>query len=220
MIDYRKKIILLAKKVKKILDGSPGCHDWQHTERVLRNAKIIAVKEKKVDRLVVELAALLHDICRPEEFKSKGKVCHANLGAEKAVEMLKDTGFTDEKIIKDVSECVRRHRYRANTSPRTLEEKIVFDADKLDSLGAIGIGRAFHFAGWIGAGIHNLKESALQSESYSAEDTAYREYLVKLRDIHKRMLTKTGRKIAVQRHKFMEKYFKRLNKEVFGKSFP
>ena len=104
--------------------------------------------------------------------------------------------------------CVKRHRYRSSDLPVTLEEKIVYDADKLDSVGAIGIGRAFLFAGRSGAKVHNTKEDALNSESYSEEDTAYREYLVKLRHIPaKNDDKKTVKKIAKRTCCLYEKLF-------------
>ncbi|HOK04922.1 MAG TPA: hypothetical protein PLN24_06695, partial [Victivallales bacterium] len=99
---------------------------------------------------------------------------------------------------------------------QSIEEKIVYDADKLDSLGAIGIGRAFHFAGRIGARLHNTEQEALSSNSYTKEDTAYREYLIKMRHIPEKMLTKTGKKIALKRLKFMKLFFEKLNKEFSG----
>ena len=98
-------------------------------------------------------------------------------------------------------------------APQNLIEKIVYDADKLDSIGAVGVGRAFHFAGRIGAKLHNTSEAALNSEAYSEEDSAYREYLVKLRSVPERMLTVTGRKLAEDRSAFMHEFFRRMNEE-------
>jgi uncharacterized protein len=86
----------------------------------------------------------------------------------------------------------------------------------LDSIGAIGIGRSFHFAGRTGARVHNRAEEALASDSYSREDSAYREYLVKLRKIRERMLTDAGRQLAEKRHAFMVAFFEELNEECFG----
>jgi uncharacterized protein len=97
-----------------------------------------------------------------------------------------------------------------------LEEQIIYDADKLDSIGAVGIGRAFHFAGREGAKLHNSAEAALNSAAYSREDSAYREYLVKLRHIPERMLTVAGRELAIERAAFMDQFFQRLNHEIFG----
>ena len=91
---------------------------------------------------------------------------------------------------------------------------IVFDADKLDSLGAAGIGRAFLFAGRENARLHNTAAEALAAEAYSKEDTAYREYLVKLRYLPRKMRSEAGRKIAVERAAFMADFFERLDKET------
>ncbi|HCE43126.1 MAG TPA: phosphohydrolase [Lentisphaeria bacterium] len=213
---YSKKLKKLSDAVRKRLESAPGCHDWEHTRRVLHNARIIAAGEKNADIHVVEAAAVLHDIARPEELKSKGKVCHAVIGSEIAVKFLRKCEFRNEDFIRKVCNCVKTHRYRGGHSPSLIEEKIVYDADKLDSIGAVGVGRAFHFAGRIGAKLHNTEEDALGSDSYSSEDSAYREYLVKLRHIHGKLLTKTGRKIAKQRSDFMHEFFSQLNREVYG----
>lgn len=214
---YSEKLKKLASKVRKRLESAPGCHDWSHTFRVLHNARIIAAGEKKADIQVVETAAILHDVARPEELKSKGKLCHAEIGSEIAEKYLRKCEFRNEEFIRKVCNCVKTHRYRSSGghSPFHIEEKIIYDADKLDSLGAVGVGRAFHFAGRIGARLHNTEKEALGSKSYSSEDSAYREYLVKLRHIHGKMLTKTGRKIASQRSDFMHKFFSQLNAEVY-----
>jgi uncharacterized protein len=214
---YSEKLRKLSNAVRKRLESAPGCHDWTHTWRVLHNARIIASGEKKADIRVVEAAAVLHDIARPEELKSKGKLCHALIGSEISEKYLRDCGFRGDEFIKNVCNCVKTHRYRGRggRTPSSIEEKIVYDADKLDSLGAVGVGRAFHFAGRIGAKLHNTEEEALGSKSYSPDDSAYREYLVKLRHIHGKMLTKTGRKIARQRSDFMHKFFNQMNAEVF-----
>ena len=202
-------------EVARILLASPACHDWEHTCRVRKNALEIA-EEEGADLLVVELAALLHDIGRPAELADCGKTDHAVLGANMVPGILRSFGAQDAQFVSRVAECVRTHRYRKRSPegmPVSLEAKCVFDADKLDSIGAIGIGRAFHFAGRIGAKVHNSAEQALASPSYSREDSAYREYLVKLRHIIGNMLTGTGRRMAQSRHDFMLAFFDELNRE-------
>ena len=109
---------------------------------------------------------------------------------------------------------MRSHRYRDEVEPTTLEAKIVFDADKLDSLGAVGLGRAFLFAGHCGARLHNTEAEALNSPAYSREDTAYREYLVKLRKLPAAMLTEPGRAEGTRRLRFMRRFFDRLDAEI------
>lgn len=214
--EYEKNFETLTEHVKYHMTSAPGCHDFEHVQRVLHNARILLKDEKDANKNIVELAALLHDIARPEEMESKGRLCHAEHGAKMAAPILKECGFRDENLIKTVSECIRKHRYRGTEKPETLEEKIVFDADKLDSIGAVGIGRAFHFAGRFGAKLHNSKEDALASKAYSKEDSAYREYLVKLKDVPGRMLTTPGKKIAEKRAAFMKDFFDELNSEVYN----
>ena len=112
--------------------------------------------------------------------------------------------------------CIECHRFRKNKPPISIEAKILFDADKLDSIGAIGIGRAFSFAGGVGARLHIKDIDITKTKEYSVDDCAYREFLVKLIKLKDRMLTKEGKRIAKERHNFMVEFFDRLNKEVDG----
>ncbi len=115
-----------------------------------------------------------------------------------------------------VAHCIRAHRFRGRHEPKTLEARVLFDADKLDSIGAIGIGRAYLFAGEVGAKLHNPEADPERTRPYTEEDTAYREYRVKLCRIRDRMLTPEGRRLAAERQAFMEEFFRRLNREVAG----
>jgi len=207
---------LVFERARRELGDAPGCHDFAHTLRVLKNAERIAAKEPDCDPEAVRFGALLHDVARPEELASGGKLCHAALGADKARHILEEEGCEDAAFVNHVSEIVRTHRYRGNLKPATLEACIVYDADKLDSLGAFGVARAFHFAGRIGACLHNSEEVALASESYSSQDSAYREYLVKLRGLPDHLLTDPARRFAADRAAFMRAFFDRLNEEQEG----
>jgi len=203
----------IFEQVGILLKNSDGCHDFDHTLRVLNNARMLAEEENCSDseKYLIDLAALLHDCARPEEFASEGKVCHARLGAEKAAKILRELGCTDDDLIETVADAIRCHRYRGMDRPRTKVACILHDADKLDSIGATGIGRAFHYAGKLGARLHNTEMEALNSSEYSREDTAYREYLVKLRHIQERMTTDSGRRHAKDRSAFMHEFFRRMN---------
>ena len=215
-MSYQKTFERLSKKVCEILKKSPRCHDWEHTLRVLNNAKMIAKKEKKCDMRIIEIGALFHDIARADELAIKGKICHATKGAKLTEEILREDGL-NEDLIGKVVKCVRRHRFRGNEFPASIEEKIIYDADKLDSLGAVGLGRAFLFAGRIGAKVHNTPEEAVNSKAYSENDTAYREFLVKLKYLPSKMMTASGKKIAQKRLQYMEDFFNKLDAEVLGK---
>jgi uncharacterized protein len=195
-------------------DGEGGCHGPDHAGRVYRTALYIGrLMGARLD--VLGAAALLHDIGRPYEKENQGKVCHAEKGAELAREILQDFPFEAE-IIEDIVHCIETHRYRGEKIPSSLEAKILYDADKLDCIGAIGIGRAFLFAGQVGAKLHNSEVDLASTQSYSTEDTAYREFKVKLSKVKDRLLTPEGRRLAQERHAFMEIFFERLEREVNG----
>ena len=198
--------------VKKSLLCSESSHDLDHTSRVCRNADKLLAELPEADADVVRLAALLHDVARPEE-KGNSRVCHAKRGAEKAEKILKELNV-EASLAQRIVAAVRTHRYRDNNVPASLEAQIVYDADKLDSLGAVGIGRAFLFAGKFGARLHNTEKEALTHRAYSKEDTAYREYLVKLRKLPDAMLTAPGKRMALERIGFMQEFFDRLNEET------
>jgi uncharacterized protein len=214
-----ERLARLAEIVETKLANASGCHDWGHTERVLKNAIAIAAEDsdgRNADMALVAAAALLHDIARPEEFESNGAVCHAELGSEIAPGVAREAGFDDSDFLERLSSCVLRHRYRGKHGPpATIEEKIVFDADKLDSLGAIGVARAIHFSGKIGSKLHNTEREALQSSAYGEGDSALREYLVKMRFIPDRMTTEAGKRLADERLEFTKVFFEQLDRETF-----
>jgi len=191
-----------------------GSHDWDHTERVLRLCLRIGKKEN-ADLEVLELAALLHDTGRGAEDESNGKICHGRAGAALARKLLERQGL-EPGLIREVVHCIRTHRFRKRAVPKTLEAKILFDADKLDSIGAVGVGRAFLFAGEVGARFHDPRIDVRRTKPYTREDTAYREFLVKLGRVGKRVFTREGKRIADERHRFMVEFFDRLNKESDG----
>ena len=160
-------------------------------------------------------AALLHDIGRKEESQSRGGICHAQRGAELAAPLLRDLAYADEDIVA-ICHCIRAHRFRGGEKPESLEARILFDADKLDSIGAIGIGRAFLFAGQIGARLHNPELNPSSTLPYSLEDTAYREFRVKMSKVRHQMLTSVGLQLAEQRHAFLKIFFDQLTRETSG----
>lgn len=206
-----EKITAIAKEH---FEGARSSHRWDHTLRVCRLSRHIAEKEG-ADPEIVQPAALLHDIARSKEDRSKGSLCHAEEGAKMAGEILKDLGMSQQQV-EAVVHCIESHRYRDERQPETLEAKVLFDADKLDSIGAVGIARAFLFAGETGARLHDKDVDPRRTRPYTLEDTAYREYLVKLRWIKDRVLTPTGKKMAEDRHHFMVDFFERLNQEYDG----
>jgi uncharacterized protein len=191
-----------------------GSHGPDHSERVFQTAMAIG-RKMAADLTIIAPAALLHDIGRNRESRSQGGVCHAIHGAELAEPILRELGYGVEEIAA-ISHCIQTHRFRSAVSPASLEAEILFDADKLDSIGAIGIGRAFLFAGQIGARLHNADIDPATTDSYSTEDTAYREFQVKMSRVRNQLLTPIGRQLARRRHEFMEIFFAELNREIYG----
>jgi uncharacterized protein len=133
-----------------------------------------------------------------------------------ARKILKAHGI-EKETMEGIIHCIQTHRFRKRAVPISKEAKILFDADKLDSIGAVGIGRAFLFAGEVGARLHNKDINLRKTKPYTKEDTAYREYLIKLRKIKDRIFTKEGKRIARERHRFMVNFFERLNGETDGR---
>ena len=172
-------------------------------------------RAEKADLEVLEIAAYLHDIGRPYEDQSRGMVCHAEKGADIAQEWLAKYLIRDEQKA-NIIHCIRSHRFRGNHHPQTLEAKVLFDADKLDAIGAVGIARAFLFAGEVGAKLHNPDIVPEDTKPYTEDDTGYREYKLKLSRIKDRMLTSEGRHMALERHAFMEIFFQRFSEEYKG----
>lgn len=189
-------------------------HDWEHTERVYRLCMHIG-RVEGADLEVLAIAAYLHDIGRAIQDTSKGTLCHAEQGARIAEEILEKHSMPPEKK-ENIIHCIISHRYRNSHHPQTLEAKVLFDADKLDAIGAVGIARAYLFAGEVGAMLHNPDIDPLVAKPYSRDDTGYREYMVKLSRIKGRMLTPEGRHMAQERHAFMEEFFSRFLKEFEG----
>ena len=120
---------------------------------------------------------------------------------------------TIKKItIKKIVHCIVCHRFRNNHIPETIEAKIIYDSDKLDSIGAVGIGRAFWFSGDIKSRIYTGNEKRLakvnKNYSYTKEDSALLEYEVKLKFIKNKLFTKTAKIIAEKRNRVMEFFWK------------
>ena len=202
--------------VKQELQHAEAGHDWWHIERVWKSAKAIA-QEENVDLLVVEFAALLHDIADAKFHNGDEEI-----GPQKAGDFLKSVAV-DEAIIHHVQEIIRNMSFKSSlgalkfTSPEML---VVQDADRLDAIGAIGIARAFTYGGFKNRELYNpaIKPALNQSKEAYKNTTAptinhFYEKLLLLKD---KMNTVTGTRIALQRHHFMEAYLEQFYGEWNG----
>ncbi|MGK5510786.1 HD domain-containing protein [Brevibacillus formosus] len=193
----------LVMEAQMRFDGQDPAHDWRHNLRVMAMCERIG-REEGADMEVLRLAALLHDIGRAEE-RQTGE-CHAEISARLAGEWLSERSMT-EAFISRVQSAILAHRFRKDRPPHTLEEKILFDADKLDSIGAIGVARVFAYTGVIG--------QPIQSDDPN-QHTPYKEYTWKLQRIKDKLFTKTAQQIAEDRHRFMTTFFEQWEWEVAG----
>ena len=200
---------------RRCFDKASGSHDWDHTLRVFRLCEIMGPAEN-ADMDVLGAAAYLHDIGRALQDASSGEICHAQKGAQMAAPLVEALPLSNDQK-QNIIHCIRSHRFRNRCKPATTEAKVLFDADKLDAIGAVGVARAFLFAGEVGARLHNPDLDAESSRPYSIDDTGYREFKVKLCKIKDRMLTAEGRKWAGERHAFMDDFFNRFLAECEGK---
>jgi len=204
----------IKKIAEKMFAANKGSHSWEHTLRVFRLCERIGKKEG-ADMAVVLIAACLHDIGRCYQDASNGRICHAELGAELAGPLIEPLDLSNHQK-ENILDCIRCHRFRGQTRPRTIEAQVLFDADKLDAIGAVGIARAFQFAGEVGARLHNSHLNIENTQAYSEEDTGYREFRVKLSKIHQGILTTAGKRLAADRHAYMCAFFDRFLAEHAG----
>ncbi|WP_102399124.1 HD domain-containing protein [Haloimpatiens massiliensis] len=215
------------RKIIKIVQEKLTCsaHNLDHVFRVYNLCLLISKYEKDADLEVLIPAALLHDIARVEESKDKtGKVDHAILGSEIAEGILKNLQYEEEKI-ESIKHCIVAHRFRTGNEPNTIEAKILFDADKLDAIGAIGIARTFMLAGQFGQRLtvneslnDYLNKNTVENGRLKdvSKHTPFIEYEVKFKKIPSKLYTKKAKEIGKIRLKFMEEYFTRLKLEMKG----
>jgi uncharacterized protein len=205
-----------------------SAHDLDHVKRVYRLCLKLADDLPDIDWDVLQAAALLHDIARVKEDQDPtGTIDHAVLGAKLAEGILRDNGFSESKIAA-VVHCIRNHRYRSDRVPESLEAKVLFDADKLDVLGAIGIARSYILAGEYGEPLYSeapleeyLRENlrggmATGRVKNITKHTANLEYEIKFKMIPDRLHTKQAKAMAAERLAFMAEYFQRLRREIDG----
>jgi uncharacterized protein len=204
--------------VKKELKNAEGGHDWFHIARVFKNSILIS-KDEKVDVFVVSLAALLHDIADPKFYNGDETV-----GPKVATKFLKEQEV-HEQIINHVVHIIKHISFKnsfdkASEKFTSIELKVVQDADRLDAIGAIGIARCFNYGGFKNRGLYDpevIPNLNMTKEEYKKSDAPtinhFYEKLLLLKD---KMNTASGKKIATQRHAFMETYLQQFYDEWDG----
>ncbi len=204
--------------VKDTLSGAEGGHDWFHIERVFKNAQLIS-KEEDVDFFVVSLGALLHDIADSKFYDGD-----ETIGPKMAADFLENLQV-DPTVINHVVKIIKNISFKGGNIDqkfRSPELDVVQDADRLDAIGAIGVARCFNYGGFKNRTLYdpeiapNLKMS--KEEYKSSTSPTINHFYEKLLLLKDRMNTKTGRKLAVGRHQFMERFLEQFYQEWKGKS--
>lgn len=190
-----------------------SAHDTEHVYRVLYNALQIAQTETGVNYDVLLAACLLHDIGRKEQFEDP-TLCHARVGSEKAFRFLTEQGYSQD-FAGHVRDCILTHRFRKAMPPETLEAKILFDADKLDVTGALGIARTLMYKGDMAEPLyHVLPDGSVSDGTQDSLPSFFREYRFKLEKLYDRFYTQTGAALAQQRQKISAVFYETLYREV------
>ena len=208
--------MISVEEARSYYGDSDSAHDFSHVLRVAAMAEHLA-RQEDADVEIVRAAALLHDIARAEEDHS-GQGDHAETAAKRAREILLGRGASPERA-DAVAHAIAAHRYRGSVQPQTREAKILFDADKLDGIGAVGIARAYAIAGALNQRLWSEPDAdaiATREQHGDSQHTPVAEFMVKLRHIRARVHTATARTIAQERHEYMSQFFERLGREMRG----
>jgi uncharacterized protein len=205
-----------AAHVRQLLANDSSGHDWWHIERVRQLALQLAQGEG-ADRFVVELAALLHDIA---DWKFHDG--DTDLGPRRADAWLSGLGV-DRATIDHVCQIIRQVSFKGagvTTPMSTLEGQIVQDADRLDAIGAVGIARAFAYGGHAGRAMYDPEVPPETHASFAAyrknSGPTINHFYEKLLLLKQRMNTSAGRRLAEQRHAFMERFLEQFHAEWKG----
>jgi len=192
-------------------------HGFDHVLRVLGVAEWLADRVG-ADREVVRAAALLHDAAGAAPGPQSERSRHEQASARFAREVLENEGWEPGRI-EAVEHCIRAHRYRSAETPRTLEAQVLFDADKLDVLGAFGVARTIAYALQAGEPIYAEPSEAFREGGTAVPGephSAYHEYLFKLRHVAGRLQTEPGRELARRREGLLVRFFEQLADEARG----
>ena len=209
--------MLTLQEAEVWYQGTDGVHDFDHIQRVYQMCRRLA-KEEGADMEIVSAAALLHD-ATDSKAGTSARDNHHLTSADFAARVLAEKGWSAERI-DAVQHCIRAHRFRAREErPATLEAQVLFDADKLDVLGAVGVARVIAYAAQTGQPAYappSAQFLASGEKEPGEAHSAYHEHLFKLRKIKDLLFTATARRIAEERSRYLEEYFQRLIDETRG----
>ncbi len=221
MIELRNWLLECTKEMMLREGAEDAAHDYDHLFRVIVIAETIQKREGG-DLPTIWAAVAFHDIGQERERRHGGD--HALIGAEMAADALSNTPFP-QHAIPEVQQAIRDHRMTGATIPQSLEGRILYDADKIDCLGAIGIGRLYCITGRYNQKIYSPVPSDIVEPvdplivrrlRRHADYSPSIEFQLLFQDLPARMTTTTGRELAMERYRYMADFFKRLQWEAEG----
>ena len=193
-----------------------AAHDPEHIFRVLYLSLNIASKINENINLDILIAScLLHDIGREEQYKNQN-ICHAEIGGIMAKEFLLKNGWS-EKDSDHVKNCISTHRFRGNNVPETLEAKILFDSDKLDATGCLGIARTLMYTGIVGKNLYEVENGKICfGENKNDKETFLKEYNFKLKNLYDNFYTKEAIEMAKNQKECAQLFYNNLTDQIKG----
>lgn len=211
-MDNQELIQSTEEFVREYMSDKESGHNWWHIQRVRENARYIHSKEGRGDPLIIELSALMHDI---GDDKIDAETDGIKLVGSFLSKLDADTG-----VIEAVTEIMAKISFRDSfegSYSRSTELDIVQDADRLDAIGAIGIARAFAYGGSKGNEIFNpeigIRSYKTKKEYTTSDSSTINHFYEKLLLIKGMMNTETGRRLAFERHQYMEEFLEQFKKE-------
>lgn len=210
---------LTESQARQLYQQGDAAHDFDHVQRVAHLAVQLAHAEG-ADEEVVLLAALLHDVptgLHTPVLHSTARAAHHLAAADFARQYLTQREMAPKRI-ENVVHCIAAHRFRDQSlQPQTLEAQCLYDADKLDSIGAIGVARAFAFAGAHGNRLWTeplLAAPPAEAKPRGADYTPVHEFVYKLQRLLATLHTPAARQIGIERHAFMVTFYEQLDAEM------
>jgi uncharacterized protein len=191
-----------------------SAHDSEHIYRVLYLSLNIASKRtENINFDVLIASCLLHDIGREEQFRNHN-ICHAEIGGIMAKEFLLKNGWSVTNS-DHVNKCISSHRFRGNNVPETLEAKILFDSDKLDVSGCLGIARTLMYKGTVGGNLYEMKDNEICfGGNKEDKETFLKEYNFKLKNLYGKFYTEEAIEMAKNRREYAQLFYNKLVDQI------
>lgn len=196
-----------------ILPDDDGSHDHSHLMRVWRMVLRIAATEPEADLELLAAATLLHD-CAAVEKNAPNRAMASRLSADAARRVLDRLGWPEERIA-SVAHAIEAHSFSAGIEPRSLEAAILRDADRVDSLGALGIARTFYIAGRMGSRLYDSADPFGERRGLDDRSFALDHFAAKLLKLEEGLLTAEGRRIGRERTALMHSFVEDMHGEIF-----